>query len=961
MSFSPGNIVSARGREWIVLPDSTDEFILLRPIGGAEDESTGILTAVEPVTTAEFPSPDPQRPGDYRSSRLLRDAARLGIRTTAGPFRCFGSISVTPRPYQLVPLLMALRQDPIRLLIADDVGIGKTIEAALIAREFRDRGEITSLAVICPPHLADQWHTELRDKFHLDATLVMPGSAARLERELPPGVLSIFDHHKVVIVSLDYIKSDKRRYEFLRTCPDFVIVDEAHTCAAAGEGRGLRHQRYELISGLASDQRRHLVLVSATPHSGNEAAFRNLLGLIRADFANLPDDLSGPEREPLRRALAAHIVQRRRADIRHFLDENTMFPDRIESEATYQLSPPYRDLFRKVLDYARESVLDLTSGTHRQRVQWWAVLALLRALASSPAAAVATLRARATVADTGSAEEANELGSQLVLDLAQSDTLSTDIDPGADVTPPIDSPDQTPEALAASKSARARLLALAREAQRLCGPEVDAKLAQAIDIVDRLVKEGYKPIVFCRFIATSDYVAQRLRDKLGDRVTVDSITGLLPPEQREVRVRDLGRASHPVLVCTDCLSEGINLQQYFDAVVHYDLSWNPTRHEQRDGRVDRFGQRRSRVKVVTYFGIDNQIDGIVLEVLLRKHQKIRRSLGISVPVPVDTDQIIAAIMEGLVLRGTPVDMAQSILPGLEDIVQPQRQLLDLEWENASEREKRSRSLFAQHAIKVNEVAREIETMRSTLGSRLDVQDFLESALRAYGAVRTGGTAGRTGSYDLAATPVPVREAMGLPADTGKLVFTFDPGVAEEDPASRLLTRTHPVPAGLAAYVIDTALDPLLSSIAARAGALLTRSVDRRTTLLILRPRFRLRTKRGSTIHETLAEDCFAAAFAGSPSQPQWLAAEAVESLLLAQPAGNILPELARERLSAVADAVPNLLRHLKPVIQSRADGFAEANRRVRSAIRDRGWSFEVQPLTHPDLLGLYVLLPAAGP
>ncbi|MGA2662428.1 MAG: ATP-dependent helicase, partial [Verrucomicrobiota bacterium] len=135
MSFSPGNIVSARGREWIVLPDSTDEFILLRPIGGAEDESTGILTAVEPVTTAEFPSPDPERPGDYRSSRLLRDAARLGIRTTAGPFRCFGSISVTPRPYQLVPLLMALRQDPIRLLIADDVGIGKTIEAALIARE----------------------------------------------------------------------------------------------------------------------------------------------------------------------------------------------------------------------------------------------------------------------------------------------------------------------------------------------------------------------------------------------------------------------------------------------------------------------------------------------------------------------------------------------------------------------------------------------------------------------------------------------------------------------------------------------------------------------------------------------------------------------------------------------------------------------------------------------------------
>src|SRR5213595_2690452 len=112
---------------------------------------------------------------------MLRDAVRLGFRSSAGPFRSFGHIAVEPRPYQLVPLLMALRLDPVRLLIADDVGIGKTVEALLIARELFDRGEVHRMAVLCPPHLAEQWQAELARKFHIEAELVGAGSAARLE------------------------------------------------------------------------------------------------------------------------------------------------------------------------------------------------------------------------------------------------------------------------------------------------------------------------------------------------------------------------------------------------------------------------------------------------------------------------------------------------------------------------------------------------------------------------------------------------------------------------------------------------------------------------------------------------------------------------------------------------------------------------------------------------------------
>jgi SNF2 family DNA or RNA helicase len=341
MSFAPGTLVKARGREWVVLPESADDFLIVRPLGGTIQETAGIHPALESVTPATFAPPAQNDLGDFVSCRLLRDAVRFGFRSSAGPFRSFGRLAVQPRPYQLVPLLMALKLDPVRLLIADDVGIGKTIEACLVARELLDRGEITRLCVLCPPHLAEQWQKELAIKFNIAVELVLSSTARRLEKSLRADQ-SIFDAHPFVVVSMDFIKSDRRRHDFLRTCPDFVIVDEAHTCASSAAGRGAAHQRHELLSKLAEKPERHLVLVTATPHSGNEGAFRSLLALLTPDFQNLPDDLSGPDKAIQRRRLAAHLVQRRRVDLRHFLQRDTPFPDRKDTEAQYELSPAYK-------------------------------------------------------------------------------------------------------------------------------------------------------------------------------------------------------------------------------------------------------------------------------------------------------------------------------------------------------------------------------------------------------------------------------------------------------------------------------------------------------------------------------------------------------------------------------------------------------------------------------------------
>ena len=152
-------------------------------------------------------------------------------------------------------------------------------------------------------------------------------------------------------------------------------------------------------------------------------------------------------------------------------------------------------------------------------------------------------------------------------------------------------------------------------------------------------------------------------------------------------------------------------------MLHYDLSWNPTRHEQREGRVDRYGQPSRTVRAVTYYGIDNQIDGIVLDVLLRKHKTIRNSLGISVPVPASSSDVVQALMDGLLLRGGASSAGQMAFGFVDDMARE----LALKWDAVSEREKRSRTLFAQHSIDVNEVAQEWQAVRQAIGAGVDVR------------------------------------------------------------------------------------------------------------------------------------------------------------------------------------------------------------------------------------------------
>ena len=375
-SLQTGKLVSLRGRDWVVLPSADPNLLAIKPLGGSDEETTGIYLPLEIPNEiprdASFAPPDAQDLGDVSTARILYDAARLAFRNGAGPFRALAKLSFRPRAYQIVPLVMALRQDNVRLLIADDVGVGKTVEALLVLRELMERARVTRFAVICLPHLCDQWQQELSAKLGIEAVVIRSSTQARLDRMIQ-GDASVYDYYPHQIISIDYIKADSRRAVFVEQCPELVIVDEVHTCARPTGASKAQQQRYHLLRDLADKPDQHLILLTATPHSGKPGEFSSLLGLLTSEFESL--DLPNSSQAE-RRALAKHFIQRKRADVARWMGEDTPFPHRDTIELDYDLTPSYSRFFDDILDFARKLVAP-ENGSRKRRVHYWTALGLL--------------------------------------------------------------------------------------------------------------------------------------------------------------------------------------------------------------------------------------------------------------------------------------------------------------------------------------------------------------------------------------------------------------------------------------------------------------------------------------------------------------------------------------------------------------------------------------------------------
>lgn len=920
-----GDLINARGREWIILSKPDENLLRVRPLSGSEEDAILIAPTLErdPVKHTQFERPTSDQLDTQDVARLLADATRLSLRRGAGPFRSAAHLGVEPRAYQLVPLLMAMRLETKRMLIADDVGIGKTIEAGMILREMIDRGEIDRFTVLCPPHLVDQWVEELSGKFDIDAVPVTSARARKLEQGIALGD-TIFGVHPYTVVSLDYIKADSRRESFAHACPGFVIVDEAHTCVGGSE-KGTQ-QRFSLLQRLAEDAGRHILLLTATPHSGDQDAYARLLGLLHPDLSAGPDRPDPNALERYRRRLAQHFVQRRRPDIAGQWGEARAFAvPMVHPDPQYRLSGDFQLFQEDVLDYCM-GVATRSSGARERRLAFWGTLALMRCVGSSPAAAASALRNRLS----GMADE-EELASA-IRDEEGGQFSDSDVEPVTAL--------ESEEATALQK--------LIDRAESLAArPQDDPKFRRLVKHVEDLIAEQAKPVIFCRFISTAEAVGEALRAKFRKQ-TVEVVTGRLTPEERRARVEALEEHPDRILVATDCLSEGINLQALFNAVIHYDLNWNPTRHQQREGRVDRFGQPADKVWFAMMFGENSMIDGAVLEVITRKAERIAKETGVAVPIPEDSVSVTNALMQAMLLRSSH-DRAQLTL----DLGTAEAQL-DAEWRNAEENARKSQTRYAQTALKPEEVLPEWRKLRGLLGGPEDIERFTRRALaRIDCPLGERGTHWRV-TYDN--LPRQLREKLAARGLTGTRAIAF---ADKLQPDVTHVGRTHPLVATLAETMSEGALDPNGvegKATLGRAGAWRTRAVNQLTTLLLLRLRFKLTTSGRKTL---LAEEATALAF--GPAGPDAVAeGEAALGMLEQEASGNIAEPVIARQVETALDRVPDFEPAIALYAAERARQLGEDHDRVKTATRGDGATTEVEPVLPADILGLYVLVPEAS-
>jgi len=938
MQFKAGSLVHVRNRDWVVLPSDNENILLLKPLGGSEEEITGIYLPLnfkeDQIVSTEFPFPTVEDIGDISSARLLYNAARLSFRNGAGPFRSLAKLSFRPRSYQMVPLIMTLRQDgPVRLLIADDVGVGKTIEALLILKELIERGEIKRFAIIVLPHLCEQWQEELKNKFGIEAVIIRSNTQARLDREIP-GDTSVYEYYSYQIISIDYIKSENRREVFIQECPGLVIIDEAHTCSKPSGSHTSQQQRHYLVNRISQKPNQHLILLTATPHSGKSEEFNSLLSLIKPEYNGM--DLPHASQEE-RKQLAKEYVQRRRADVEKWLGEDTPFPERDAGEFSYELSKEYSQLYEFVLEFAMRLTRSEETHAGRRKLRYWSALALLRGVMSSPAAGVEMLRKRVARID----EMLDEIEEQ-------NPVMDEDYGNEKDYSPThvIERTEWTDRDKKELKTYADLLL----ELQNL---EHDNKAAYTLEIIKRWLNEKYNPVIFCRFIATANYLGEMLKtdlQKFDREIDVQTVTSEDPDEVRKSRIEEMEKSKKRVLIATDCLSEGINLQDYFTAVLHYDLPWNPNRLEQREGRIDRFGQKKEVVKTFLLFGKDNPIDGVVLKVLLRKVREIRKSIGISIPFPEDSQTLMDAVLQAVLLnpRAKPgVDQLRLDF-GESDEVKQKEIIATRAIEQAAEREKLSRNIFAQHTIKANEIEQDLKQSDEAIGDPKAVENFVTEALNDLLGVQL--TKDKKG-YILYTINLPPMLKSTLPDKTQLKVSFYSP----TPEGYKYIGRNHIFVEQLCQYLLANSINHKLKDGPARSAIFKTDQVNIKTTLLLFRVRNVIEEKRRE--QQIVAEEMLAWGYRGTANEMDALDKEEVNRLLTeVKGTGDLSTQARSEFLENEIKQVEFIRNELDEIALKRAEILIEAHERFRKVIG--GSKFKaVEPVLPMDLMGIYILLP----
>ncbi len=741
-------------------------------------------------------------PGD--KFKLASEARRIQLAHLFDPFSAVGSATIEPLPHQIEAVYERLLPlQPCHFLLADDPGAGKTIMSGLYIRELMLRGDLERCLIIAPGSLVEQWQDELHEKFGLRFDI--------LSRDMIEAAITgnPFTERKLLIARLDQLSRNEDLQARLGASDwDLVIFDEAHKLSAHIYGDEVkRTQRFELAE-LVRDRTRNLLLLTATPHNGNNEDFLLFLTLID------PDRFAGKLRGGGAVPDIADIMRRYVKENLRTFDGKRLFPPRIATTVSYDLSPDEEALYEAVTSYVQEGMnraKQMETGKEKRRGMaiGFALAALQRRLASSPEAILRSLERRV-----------NKMSDQLELARRSGRTTTSSVlVKGVPDSDEFDSDDfsddeferMEDEAIENAFSAEsivelereiAELKILVNQATRVRAADQDRKwlelrsILQGEEFLDQ--SEVRKLIVFSEHRDTLNYLHSKVATLLGNDAVVVIHGGIRRDDRRNIQDQFRNVPKVKVLIATDAAGEGVNLQRA-NLMVNYDLPWNPNRIEQRFGRIHRIGQKQTcHLWNLLAHGTR---EGKVFEKLFAKIEEQKRVYGEQIYDVLGDSEINKSLQE-LLMRAIQEDKDPNNQKWIDEIVDDKigermKEVLDAQ-------------ALAENVLDDGSIQSIRRQMEAALARRLApgfIQAFVAASLDDLG----GRMAQReTGRYEITRVPAAVRSqerviSVGAPIQSTYERVTFDKdrvNVANHNVKAELVAPGHPLLTALLGTVMD---------------------------------------------------------------------------------------------------------------------------------------------------------------
>jgi len=666
------------------------------------------------------------------------------------------------------------------------VGTGKTVEAGLILAELLARGRVKRFLIVTPANLREQWQHALDYFFHIETKILSSQARRQYERELPAGA-NPWQYFDRVIVSIDYAKDPETKLKIIEQQWDLLLVDEAHNAAKPHQqaaDQTIDMDRWLFVKDLA-DTIPNLLLLTATPHNGYTDSFASLIQMLDPQF------VSGETHKPTinRRLARFHVCQRSRRDIEKWYDQEGLkcpFARHDQRDHKEEIIPIHKDLKSILIEVEKHCEFLLQNARENRRAYTsmeWVALHLQKRALSSPAALRESLKNRMDEVNRRLAELKDFDEQPAEPSLLKNNVLDRDTGERA---APEEATRRTDRALYGDeKSFHTELRALVRilELAKAFSPAKDSKLQFLLTkVLPQLLRRAPKVIIFTRYHDTLDYLVEQLaKSKIVAAKQVFALHGDLSEAARREEFRKFERADKAVLVATDVISEGVNLQHACSQIVHYELPWNPNRLEQRNGRVDRFGQQAPEVTIRTLV-MDETIDVAILELLIKKAVKIRDDRGFCPPY--FGDEVNLAHM----IRSHKREARQQTLSGLFD--DPLEEALQRRISDPYSDENVDRvvedSFYGEADVSLPDVTARLKRSYDLVGSPEQVERFVRSALSCYHC------AVKTEADDSLTISIP-EPRLQLPGIGSKLQnATFSPEAALADPDLVVLDIGHPL-------------------------------------------------------------------------------------------------------------------------------------------------------------------------